>query len=212
MGLFGYLLVLGCWKSERCIKWNLLVHRSAIHLDILFFDFFFWKYGKAPRITLSRHSSCISLLGQYLPLIFPTTTSLYGVQGRIRTKHTCILFIVKSKRGSMEKQVMQSRSKGASVWVDGWMDGYDLLLMAFLSRIIPMSLSSSFFLRHGYPFFSFSLFFGHASLACHLFSFWGNHNLTLFYFRDVLRERSPRHGALIMWNEWVVVPIPSVGM
>jgi len=28
----------------------------------------------------------------------------------------------------MEKQVMQSRSKGASVWVDGWMDGYDLLL------------------------------------------------------------------------------------
>ena len=52
----------------------------------------------------------------------PTTTRFCGAQGRIRTGHTCILFIVKSKRGSMEKQVMQSRSKRASVWVDGWMD------------------------------------------------------------------------------------------
>ena len=36
MGLFSYLLVLGCWESERCIEWYLLVHRSAIHLEILF--------------------------------------------------------------------------------------------------------------------------------------------------------------------------------
>ena len=43
---------------------------------------------------------------------------------------------------------------------------------------------------------------GHASLAYHLFSFWGNHNLTLFYFRDVLREKSPRHGAFIN-VEWI---------
>jgi len=85
------------------------------------------------------------------------------------------------------------------------MDEYGLLLkvMSFLSRIIPVS----FFLRHGYPFFSF--FLGHASLACHLFSFWGNHNLTLFYFRDVLREKSPRHGAFID-VEWMVVLISSV--
>ena len=92
------------------------------------------------------------------------------------------------------------------------MDEYDLLLevMAFLSRIIPMSLSL-FFLRHGYPFFLSLSFLGHASLACHLFSFWGNHNLTLFHFRDVLRERSPRHGAFIN-VECMVVLIPSVGM
>ena len=45
--------------------------------------------------------------------------------------------------------------------------------------------------------FSLSLFLGDASLACHLFSFWGNHSLTLFYFRDVLREILPRHGAFI---------------
>ena len=38
---------------------------------------------------------------------------------------------------------------------------------------------------------------GHAFLACHLFSFWGNHNLTLFYFRDVLQESLPRHRAFI---------------
>ena len=84
-----------------------------------------------------------------------------------------------------------------------WMDGYDLLLevMDFLSQIIPASLSLSFFLRHGYPLF-LSFFLGHASLACHLFSFWGNHNLTLFYFRDVLRERLPRHGAFID-GEWM---------
>ena len=189
MGLFNYILVLGCWKLERCIKWYLLVHRSAIYLEILFWKYF-WKYGKAPRITLSRHSSCISLPGQYLPLIFPTTTSLYGAQGRIRTGHTCILFIVKSKRGSMEKQVMQSRSKGASVWVDGWI------------RLTPWDNGFSL-LNHPCLFFwdmvtPFSLFFlGHASLSCHLFSFWGNHNLTLFYFRDVLWERLTRHGVFI---------------
>ena len=51
-------------------------------------------------------------------------------------------------------------------------------------------MSLFFLLRHGFPFF-----LGHASLACHLFSFWGNHSLTLFYLRNVLREISPRHGA-----------------
>ena len=141
MGLFRCLLVLSYWELEWCIKQYLLVHRSSIHLETLFFERFL-KTWQTPRITLSRHSSCIFLPGQCLPLIFPTTTSLYGAQGRIRTGHTCILFIVKSKRWSKEKQVMQSRSKGASVWVDGWVDGYDLLLeiMAFLSRIIPISL------------------------------------------------------------------------
>ena len=80
-------------------------------------------------------------------------------------------------------------------WMDGWMDmTYSFEVIAFVSRIIPIS----FFLRHGYPLFLSLFFLGHASLACHLFSIWGNHNL--------------RHGALIMWNEWVVVPIPSVGM
>ena len=75
-----------------------------------------------------------------------------------------------------------------------WMDGYSLLLevVAFVSRIIPI-----FFFETWLPFF-----LGHASLACHLFSFWGNHNLTLFYFRDVLRERSPRHRAFIN-VEWM---------
>ena len=79
------------------------------------------------------------------------------------------------------------------------MDGYGLLLevMAFLSRIVPVS----FFLDMATPFFSL-FFFGHASLACHLFSFWGNHNLTLFCFRDVLREISPRHGAFVS-VEWM---------
>ena len=99
----------------------------------------------------------------------------------------------------MEKQVMQSRSKGASVWVDGWMDGwidvvYSLRHWFSFSNHPCLSL---FFLRHGYPFSLSYFFLGHASLACHLFSFWGNHNLTLFYFRDVLQESLPRHGSFI---------------
>ena len=150
MGLFSCLLVLGCWELEWCIKQYLLVHRSSIHLETLFFERFL-KTWQSSRITLSRHSSCISLPGQCLPFIFPTTTSLCGAQGRIRTEYTCILFIVNSKRGSIEKQVMQSRSKGASVWIDGWIwltpwgNGFSL------SNHPCLSLS---FLRHGYPFFS----------------------------------------------------------
>ena len=78
-----------------------------------------------------------------------------------------------------------------------WMDRCVLLLEAM---VFSLESSLVFFLGHGYPFFS--LFLGHASLACHLFSFWGNHNLTLFYFRDVLRERLPRHGAFTD-EEWI---------
>ena len=76
------------------------------------------------------------------------------------------------------------------------MDEYGLLLkvMSFLSRIIHVSL----FLDMVAPFF---FFLGHASWHA-IFSFWDNHNLTLFYFRDVLRERSPRHGAFIN-VEWM---------
>ena len=93
---------------------------------------------------------------------------------------------------------MQSRSKGASVWIDGYMNGgmaYSLKHWFSLSFIIPFL----FFFRYGYPFsFSLSLFLGHASSVCHLFSFWGNYNLVLyFYFRDVLRESSPKHGVFI---------------
>ena len=85
-----------------------------------------------------------------------------------------------------------------------WMDGYGLLLKALVLSLVSSLSFFSFFLRHGYPYLSFflSIFLGHASLACHLFSFWGNHNLTLFYFRDVLRERSLRHGEFVN-VEWV---------
>ena len=113
----------------------------------------------------------------------------------------------------MEKQVMQSRSKGASVWVvwmDGWMDGCGLLLEAM---VFSFESSMSLFFRHGYPpLFSFSLFFGSCFFGMPSFHFLGNHNLTLFYFRDVLRERLPRHGALLMGNGWMMVVIPNVGM
>ena len=190
MGLFSCLLILGCWELEWCIKQYLLVHRSSVHLETPFFERFL-KTWQSSRITLSRHSSCISLPGQCLPLIFPTTTSLCGAQGRIRTEHTCILLIVKSKRGSMEKQVMQSRSKGASVWVDGWMDGYGLLLevMAFLSRIIPVSLFFFFFLflRHGYP---LSLSFFWVMLLWHaIFSLFGATIIWLYFISGMFYER-----------------------
>ena len=62
---------------------------------------------------------------------------------------------------------------------------------------------SLFFLDMATPFFP--LFLGHASLACHLFSFWGNHNLTLFYFRDVLRESYQDMEHLLMGDGWMMV-------
>ena len=43
-------------------------------------------------------------------------------------------------------------------WMDGWMDGCGLLLEVMVFSL-ESSLVSSFFLRHGYPFFSLSLFF-----------------------------------------------------
>jgi len=49
--------------------------------------------------------------------------------------------------------------------------------------------------------FSFS-FLGQVFLTCHFFSFWGNHNLIFLYFKNVLQERSPKHGAFIN-REWM---------
>ena len=62
------------------------------------------------------------------------------------------------------------------------------------------------------PLFSFSLFLGSCFFGMPSFLFLGNHNLTLFYFRNVLWERLPKHGALLMGNGWMMVLIPNVGM
>ena len=136
-------------------------------------------------MTLSRHSSCISLPGQYLPLIFPTAICLCGAQGRIRIGHTCILFIVKSKRGSTEKQVMQSRSKRCKC-MSGWMDGW-IWLTPWGNGFSLSNHPYFFFLRHSYPLF-LSLFFGHASLACHLLSFWAT-IIWLYFISGMFYER-----------------------
>ena len=82
----------------------------------------------------------------------------------------------------MEKQIIQSRSRCVSVWVDKWW--YDILLIECLSLyFIPVIL---FFFRHGYPFFSL-FFLGHAlGMPSLLFFSWGNHSLAhILFFRDV---------------------------
>ena len=98
--------------------------------------------------------------------------------------------------GETNHAISIKRGKCTSGWMDGFIDvTYSLGKWLSLSNHPCL-----FFLDMVTP---FSLFFlGHASLACHLFSFWGNHNLTLFYFRDVLRERLPRHEAFID-GEWM---------
>ena len=95
----------------------------------------------------------LSSPGQYLPSVFPTTINLCGAQGRIRTGHTCIPYIIKSKRRSMERQVMQSWSKGASVWVGGWMD------MAYSLRHWFSLLTHPLFLNMATPSLLYFLFF-----------------------------------------------------
>ena len=75
------------------------------------------------------------------------------------------------------------------IWLTPWGNGFSLsnhLCLFFFETWLPIFLS----------------FLGQVFLACHLFSFWGNHNLIFLYFRDVLRERSPKHGAFINM-EWM---------
>ena len=92
--------------------------------------------------------------------------------------------------------------------VDGWMNGS----MAYSIKHW-FSLVSSPFFRHGYPSLSFlSLFFwGHASLACHLFSFLGQpQSNTISYFRDVLKRESTKAQSIYWWM--MMMLIPDVGM
>ena len=73
--VFSYLLVLGCWMSERCIEWYLLVHRSAIHLEILFERILkTWQSSQDNSLEalilyfLTRAVSAFDLLYYYKPL------------------------------------------------------------------------------------------------------------------------------------------------
>ena len=99
--------------------------------------------------------------------------------------------------GSMDKQIIQSRSRCACVRVEGW-------IMVWLTPncewsslplyFIPKFLLYIFF-RCGYPFFSFS---GSCFLACLLF-LWGNHSLTHIIFRDVIKREFD-----ITWSIYLV--------
>jgi len=92
-----------------------LVHRSAIHLEI-FLKKIFESVAKFPKMIPSKHSTFIVLTRAVTAFGLPYYRyGFCGAQGRVTTGHTSILYIVKSKSESMEKQVMQSRSKGASV-------------------------------------------------------------------------------------------------
>jgi hypothetical protein len=73
--------------------------------------------------------------------------------------------------------------------MDGWMDGYDLLLevMAFLSRIIPMSLSSSFFETWLHLFLS--PFFWVMLLWHAIFSLFGATIIGLYFISGLFYER-----------------------
>ena len=98
------------------------------------------------------------------------------------------------------------RCKCMSGWMDGWMDRCGLLLevMAFS---LESSLSLFFSFETWLLLFSLSFVWVMFLLACHLFSFfWGNHNLTLFYFRDVLRESYQDMEHLLMGDGWMMVP------
>ena len=115
--------------------------------------------------------------------------------------HSIYCKVKKRIHGETSHAISIKRCKCMSGWIDGWKGvAYSLrhwfsllkhpFLLFFETWLPPFFFSLSLSL-------SFSFFLGHASLACHLFSFLGNHNLTLFYFRDVLRESSPRHGPFI---------------
>ena len=91
------------------------------------------------------------------------------------------------------------------------MDGCGLLL-----EVMVFSLESSlflFFLRHGYPFLSLSLFFGVVLLWHAIFSLFGATIVFLYFISGMFYEgyhQDMEH--LLMWNGWMVLPILSVGM
>ena len=95
--------------------------------------------------------------------------------------------------------------------MDGWMDGCGLFLKALVfslqTSMSPFILL--FFLDMATP---FSLFFCHASLACHLFSFWAT-IIRLYFISGMFYERDYQDMEhLLMGNGWVVVLIPGVEM
>ena len=59
-GLFSYLLISGCWDLEQFIEQYSLIHRSAIHLEILLKEIF-ENMAKLPKIILSKNSTFVIL-------------------------------------------------------------------------------------------------------------------------------------------------------
>jgi hypothetical protein len=107
--------------------------------------------------------------------------------------------------------ILIKRCKCMSGWIDGWMDRYDLLLevMALLSRIIPVSL---FFFETWLPLF-LSLFFGVMLLWHVIFSLFGATIIWLYFISGMFYERDHQDiEHLLIWNGWMVVITPNVGM
>jgi len=73
---FSHLLVLGCWELERLVEQYSLIHWSAIHLEI-FLKEIFETMAKFLEWFLETLIFLTSLLGQYLPLVFPTTNKAF---------------------------------------------------------------------------------------------------------------------------------------
>ena len=112
---------------------------------------------------------------------------------------------------------MQSRSKGASVWMDEWW--YGLLLKAL---VLSLSLLSSldiyiyiyvcmYIFQTWLSLFFLSLSFFWAMLFWHAtFSFWGNHNLTLYFISGIFYKRDHQdkeHLLCGMDGQWCQFPV-----
>ena len=111
----------------------------------------FWKHGKFPRITLSRHSTCFSLPGQYLPPLFPTTTKpLWSSRWNKNMAYLHSIYCKVKER--IHGETSHTISIKMCKCVDGWMDEwwYGLLLKHWFSLSLSFIIPCLFFFKHGY--------------------------------------------------------------
>ena len=108
---------------------------------------------------------------------------------------TCVTYIAKSNKGSMEMTNHTSWSRLCTCVEGGWWNEILLLWISLSFIWITWGHGYIYFFRLSFfswtllcPFVFFSFFLGHASWACHLFSFFLNSSWHIW--RILERERS----------------------
>jgi len=160
---------LGSWRAERC--WLQFPPLSCYMTGVL--EIFLQRPTRALLLQRISHvTHCVYILTKALLLFTLLLKMAYvGLMIGEMGACTCVTYIAKSNKGSMEMTNHTSWSRSCTYVEGGW---WNEILLLWISLSFIWITWGHGYIYFFHSFFSWTLmcpfFLGHASWACHLFS------------------------------------------